>query len=145
MIKGGKNKKSPNVIYAIILSVIGLVLLVFGYLVTNNIINFRGDFVEVTASVKSYIEQQNGNVNVMCNYKYNNKDYDYICYGNITRQVANQEHKIGSTQTIKINKDKPEEIMMTSSMFSLLFIIGMIFVIAAMIYLILEIRRLTKK
>lgn len=137
-----KNKKSYNVKNAIVLTIIGAIILVSGYILKNVVLS--DNLVDVTAKVVSYGNADNGKINVMCKYYYKSSDYTYICH--TINESEKSNYPVDSEENIKVNKDDPSKIVLTNLniIYILLNAVGLLFLVLAIVSLLKEIIRIAK-
>ena len=138
-----ENKKSSNVKSAIFLTFLGAILLVTGYIFSEKIMN--DNLTEVTSKIVSYNNGENGKLNVMCKYVYQNSDYTFICHS--IEQNEKEKYPLDTEETIKINKNDPGKIAPNNMIYIYYVIktVGLLFLILAIFYLIKDIIRRLKK
>ena len=142
-----KNKKDSSYIgFALICIILGSILLTVGHFIKNDLTKADGDLVDATVKIASY-EENNGKINVVCKYGYEGNEYNYVCHSASSKEEAEEKYKIGTEETIKINKANPGKVTILDLRFVIvaIYTIGFIFFFIAILYMINEIIRLAKR
>jgi len=142
--KKGK-KGSSYVGFALICIILGAILLSVGSFIKNDLTK-NTELVDATVKIASYEQVDGDKVNVICKYGFEGNEYNYVCH-TANKDEAKEKYKIGTEETIKIDKSNPGKITILDFRFVIIAIytIGFIFFFIAIIYMISEIVRLAKR